>query len=66
MFDSTVGGASDPVASGTAKARRRDSEDVAQPKKVPHNMAIKNSVFGKMRPQKKLKYGTLPKGLSRI
>jgi len=51
---------------GHGKSSKKGYRRRSAAEKVPHNMAVKNSVFGKMRPQKKLQYGTMPKGLSRI
>jgi hypothetical protein len=66
MFDGTVGG---PVISRRfwhSKSSKKGYRRRSAAEKVPHNMAVKSSVFGKIPPQKNLKYGTMPKGLSRI
>src|ERR1700679_2903291 len=42
-----------PGASGTAEARRQGYRRRSAAEKVPHNMAVKNSVFDKIRAQKK-------------
>jgi hypothetical protein len=55
MFDSTVVGASEfPALLARQMLEDRDTEDVAPLKKGRTICAVKNSVFGKMRPQKKL------------
>jgi hypothetical protein len=67
MFDSTVVGASEfPALLARQMLEDRDTEDAAQLKKGRTIWRLRTPSLGKCSRKKKLKYGTMPKGLSRI
>jgi hypothetical protein len=67
MFDSTVGGSGAfPALLARQKLDDRDTEDVAQLKKCRTIWRLRTPSLRKCGRKKKLKCGTLPKGLSRI